>query len=406
MRLRVGLIMSEFEYKEEYSWLTNACLNLTDDCCLACRYCFVEQHPHYMSYDVAQTAVLYLLDNLEKKNKKFGTDEKANITYFGGEPTLMWDEIIVPLTNWIRKENFPINLNITTNGVLLNKERIQFLKDNEIYPLLSIDGNRETQEFNRPCHNLKLSSFDLIKENIPLLLEAFPNITFRGTIYSKTADKTFQNYIFAIEQGFKNVFFMPDCRHAWSEAETNNLLNELDKIFAFNTELFRKNIVPIGFSAIDDMYKCFFNKPVKTKNVKRNIQRCGLGITMGAIGWDGSIFSCQEQPSSGKNNIFYIGDLKNGIIKERHNNLLKRYSKQAIMSCEDKSYCENCLLKDYCIGFNCPSSSYDLYKSFFIDSKIHCLWQERMFSNCITTLEVLLKEKNNTFITYVKEVLK
>ena len=60
----------EFEYKEEYGWLTNICLNVTDACNLACRYCFVEQHPHYMTLDVAKQAVHFILDNLEKKNKK------------------------------------------------------------------------------------------------------------------------------------------------------------------------------------------------------------------------------------------------------------------------------------------------------------------------------------------------
>lgn len=141
----------EFEYKEEYAWLTNICLNVTDACNLACRYCFVEQHPHYMTYEIAEKAVYFILENLKKKNKKFGTDEKAYITYFGGEPTLMWDEIIVPLTIWIRKNNFPINLSITTNGTLLNKERIDFLKNNNVPILLSIDGAEETQNYNRPC---------------------------------------------------------------------------------------------------------------------------------------------------------------------------------------------------------------------------------------------------------------
>ena len=41
-----------FEYKEKYKYPTKICLNLTDNCNLACRYCFVEQHPHYMTYDI------------------------------------------------------------------------------------------------------------------------------------------------------------------------------------------------------------------------------------------------------------------------------------------------------------------------------------------------------------------
>lgn len=141
----------EFEYKEEYGWLTNICLNVTDACNLACRYCFVEQHPHYMTLDIAKQAVHFILDNLEKKNKKFNKNDRASITFFGGEPTLMWDEIIVPLTNYIKENEFPINLGMTTNGTLLNKEKISFLKEHNFSILLSADGNEYTQNFNRPC---------------------------------------------------------------------------------------------------------------------------------------------------------------------------------------------------------------------------------------------------------------
>jgi uncharacterized protein len=162
-----------------------------------------------MTYEVAQAAVDFIIENLKKKN-----EERGHITYFGGEPTIMWDEIIVPLTNYIKENNLPIDLGITTNGTLLNEERIKFLYDNNITPLLSIDGDRETQEFNRPCRTG--NSFDLVMENIPILLKYFPNTTFRGTIYAPTAKNTFQNYLFAVKLGFKKVFFIPDVRHPWT----------------------------------------------------------------------------------------------------------------------------------------------------------------------------------------------
>ena len=58
----------DFEYKEEYKYLTNICLNLTDACNCECKYCFVEQQPHYMTYEVAQAAVDFIVENLKKKN--------------------------------------------------------------------------------------------------------------------------------------------------------------------------------------------------------------------------------------------------------------------------------------------------------------------------------------------------
>ena len=131
-----GAIVLDFVYKEHFSYLTNICLNLTDACNFACKYCFVEQNPHYMTYETAKAAVNFLLENLEKKRKYLNDPNiKASLTYFGGEPTIMWDSIIVPLTTYIKTNNLPIYLNMTTNASLLNEERNQWLKDNKI-PIL------------------------------------------------------------------------------------------------------------------------------------------------------------------------------------------------------------------------------------------------------------------------------
>lgn len=398
---------NNFEYKEEYGWITSVCLNVTDACNLACRYCFVEQHPHYMTLDIAKQAVHFILDNLEKKNKQNEKQNRASITYFGGEPTIMWDEIIIPLTNYIRENNFPINLNMTTNGTLLNKERIEFMKNNNINPLLSIDGDRKTQEYNRPCHNSNQSSFDLVEKNIPDLLDAFPNLTFRSTIYADTVENTFKNYVFAMEQGFKNIFMIPDGRHSWTEEKRKILYNEFNKIFALQTNLFENNIYSINYSLLNEAYtqalqliQPNYNLEL---NVKRGINRCGLGITGASVSWDGKIYGCQEQPSFGKDDIFYIGDLNQGIDKEKHKHLLSVYNTKGISKCNNIEQCETCLLRKICVGFGCPSFSWDLYKNFLILEETQCSWREHMAANAIASINYLLNQNNKIFIKYMKK---
>lgn len=398
----------QFEYKEEYAWLTNICLNVTDACNLACRYCFVEQHPHYMTLDVAKQAVHFILDNLEKKNKKFNTNEKASITYFGGEPTLMWNEIIVPLTNYIRENNYPISLSITTNGTLLNKDRIEFLKDNKIKPLLSIDGEKETQEYNRPCRNLNQNSFNLVEKNIPLLLEAFPNTTFRATIYAETVEHTFNNYIYAIKKGFKNIFFLPDSRHPWTEEQKLKLKIELDKIYDFIEFCFENNTLPISYELINRSFEHILkhdikilNKEFKQPKANRSLYRCGLGTGMGSIGYDGKIYGCQEQTSKTKHNIFYIGDLDKGIDKTKHSKLLKAYYIPKQSKCENSELCKKCELSNICIDFCCPSTSYDLFKDFFIDSELHCLLLRWLFENSVLMMHKLVPKNNELFKQYL-----
>lgn len=401
----------KFEYKDEYKYLSNACLNLTDACNLACKYCFVAQKPHYMTLETAKVAVDYLVNNLRIKKEKGYIPKyaKTSITFFGGEPTLLWDEIIVPLVNYSEKK-YPreIEYTITTNGALLSKERIDFLFDHEIIPLLSIDGAKETQDYNRPCHSGE-SSFDLIIPNIPYLLEKFPYTTFRSTIYAPTVGHTFENYLFASYLGFKNIFMMPNCRNKWTSEQKEELKNQINYIYDFMEESFEQGIIPISFSPINTSFerilkhdlKVYMKELVETK-VKRSVYRCGLGTGSGSIGYNGNIYGCQEQDSQEKNSKFYIGNIfKKGIEEKLHAPLLKEYSQEIEAKCENEKYCESCPIRNICIAEACPSSAQDLFNSFFIDSEIHCIWHRTLFEESVKLMNILVSQNNETFKTYL-----
>ena len=62
--------IEELEYQEQWAYPSGGCLNITDDCNLACHYCFVQQKPHYMDLQTAKDAVDFLYNNYEIKKKK------------------------------------------------------------------------------------------------------------------------------------------------------------------------------------------------------------------------------------------------------------------------------------------------------------------------------------------------
>jgi uncharacterized protein len=188
-----------------------------------------------MNLETAKKAIDFVVNNYYKSN---GNKEKPNISYFGGEPTLLWDEIIVPLTIWAEeKYNNLISFSITTNGTLLNKEKILFLKEHNIYPLLSMDGSEEVQNYNRPCRDGS-PSFPLVFKNIPFLLENFPNMTFRATINQSTCNKVFDSYLFASSMGFQNIFLCPNAREEWTSENISILSKEIEKIFIHRTNCY------------------------------------------------------------------------------------------------------------------------------------------------------------------------
>ena len=402
-----------FEYNKNYQYLSSACLNLTDACNLACKYCFVQQHPHYMTLDIAKKSVDFLVKNLraKKENGYLSENDKCNITFFGGEPTLMWDSIIVPLVNYTEGKYLnEVVFSITTNGVLLNQERINFLFDHNIYPLLSMDGAKRTQDFNRPAQNGQ-SSFDAVLKNIPILLEKFPEVTFRATIDQESAQYTFENYLFAISQGFHRIFMTPNGRESWSDENKDKLKLEVEKIYWFIANSFCNEGNPIDFQFVNDSFTQIIQHDLNVINypeekditVSRSPSRCGMGTGFGSIGYDGKIYGCQEQDSKTDKNIFYIGDIFSGIDIEKHTILLETYNQLAQMKCSNESLCISCPLKNICSEWACPSSSWDLFKSFFIDSEILCLWRRYGFNNAIILMRYFVENKNDLFEQYLNE---
>ena len=349
-----------------------------------------------MELQTAKDAVDWLIQNARWKNEHGWNNEKVHITYFGGEPTLLWDEIIVPLTRY-GFETYPgeIIFGITTNGTLLNEERIKFMAAYNITPLLSIDGAPRTQNYNRPCHNGS-SSFDLIKDNIPILLKYFPNTTFRSTIDENTVQYTFENYIFAQYMGFKNIYMIPNGRTEWSQKNLEVLKKEFQRIYLYMITFFEHDkMPPINSSCINDSFK-YLQQIITNNKPARNCVRCGLGTGMGSIGYDGKIYGCQEQNSQNDTSYFYIGDIYKGIDIFKHTSLLEDYMHiQEVVCGEHPEFCSSCSLRSICGTINCPSSSYDIFHSFGKDNYVHCYWL-RTLLECAEIITKYL-ESNQTF---------
>jgi uncharacterized protein len=138
------------------------CLHIAHDCNLACRYCFAEEGEYHgrralMSYEVGKKALDFLIANS-------GNRRNLEVDFFGGEPLMNW-QVVKDLVAYGREQEKKYNKNfrftITTNGVLLNDEVMEFCNREMANVVLSIDGRKEVHDFMRPFRKGK-GSYDLI----------------------------------------------------------------------------------------------------------------------------------------------------------------------------------------------------------------------------------------------------
>ena len=328
--------MLDFKYDIDFQYPTHVYLNVTDDCNLMCKYCFVQQHPNYMSFKTAKKTVDWIVQNQKRKIalKSSYTNNFCKLYFFGGEPMLCYNSIIKPIVLYCQ-QTYPnlFSFGMTTNGTLLTQESIDFFYNNKFNILLSIDGAEYTQNYNRPCKNHKNTSFNLIQKNLSYLLYRFPYITFRSTIYADTVDKTYENYLYAEQLNFKKYIGMVDYRHQslWTDERIKILKQEITKIYYYRLQqiLNKQQVLEnkIFNSCLTNFYYLYNNKlNYFHPEEKTTLKRCGLGTGSVSVGWNGNIYGCQEQTSQNDQSIFFIGNIfSNGIDIEKHQKFLKFY---------------------------------------------------------------------------------
>lgn len=403
--------MKDFIYDEVYAHPIDAVISLTQECNLACRYCFVEKHPNYMTLETAKDIINFILRNIDYRKQHFNSNEinpKGDITFFGGEPCLMYDSIIKPLLLWVNQNgiNNQINFSMTTNGTLLNEERIKFLREHNVSLLFSIDGNPTMQNYNRPYKNSNEPSSIILEKNIPILLKYYPNICARMTAYAPTINELYNSYIYFEKKGFKSIAMIPDIRYDWTDEQLDALEEQYNLIFHHRLEQYLSGeyVATAGITQLweDEVTKFLQSKVNNTLNDKMKIFRCGLGTQTCGINWDGTIYGCQEQMSSyvnGENTIFKIGDIYNGVDIDKHKKLLHFYlenSQPQPLNIDND--CNNCLLQGFCSpGFSCVSSLYDITNSMYKYPKVLCRYHQILFKNTLIKILATAEVKGINF---------
>ena len=349
-----------------------------------------------MSFQVAEDSVKWLLKNCEIYEQIFNQKKNPTIFFFGGEPTLMWEEIIEPLV--LKYPN--INYSITTNGFALDNNRIDFLSKNNFSVLLSMDGEEYTQNYNR-----KNNSFNKLDQTIPYLLEKVKTVNFRGTIIPDTCEHTFQNIQYAQLKGFKKCFFTIDIFSHWDESSKEKLEFELKKytLAYINSFVNKKDL--INFTPFTNMITMILKQQMGLLDNIANEYKCGLGNGYGSIDFKGDIFTCQEiLTNDNYNNKFKIGNIYTDIDFNSLKNLRDEYvNEKPVINEISPNKCIDCPLKFCCKKKTCQANNILCTNNCLIQSDNQCWWNLLLYRCALLSISILQDLPN--FQEYMKQII-
>ena len=199
------------EFTENRQTVVKAlCLHIAHDCNLACRYCFAEEGEYHgrralMSFEVGKKALDFLIANS-------GSRKNLEVDFFGGEPLMNW-QVVKDLVAYGREQeklhNKKFRFTLTTNGVLLNDEVMEFCNKEMGNVVLSVDGRKEVHDYMRPFRK-GAGSYDLIIPKFQKFAESRNQDKYyvRGTFTHHNLDFS-KDVLHLADLGFKQISVEP-----------------------------------------------------------------------------------------------------------------------------------------------------------------------------------------------------
>ena len=341
-----GLLYTEEVYSTHPSFVDRKkvvkamCLHVAHDCNLKCKYCFAAQGDfggtkELMSFEVGKKAIDYLIANS-------GNRRNLEIDFFGGEPLMNFDVVkqLVEYGRSVEEEHGKnIRFTITTNGILLDDEKIKYINENMHNAVLSLDGRKNVNDNMRPTLNDK-GSHDIISPKFKKLVDERPKDKYyyiRGTFTRENLDFA-EDVMYFAEQGFKLTSIEPvvdDESNPYALRE-----EDLPKVF----EEYEKLAVKYADMQVEgDDFK-FFHFIVDLNQgpcVIKRITGCGAGNEYLAITPEGDIYPCHQFVGNDEYKLANIMDEEVVLPLDITNKFRNAhvYSKEECKKCWNKFYC-------------------------------------------------------------------
>lgn len=351
------------------------CLHIAHDCNLRCRYCFASTggfggHRKLMDFDIAKSAIDFLVE-------RSGDRRNLEVDFFGGEPLMNFDTVRKTVDyarkiEGVKGKNFRFTL--TTNGMLLDDDIIQYINNNMDNIVLSVDGRKEVNDYMRPAIGGE-GSFEKIIPKYQKLVSGRNGKEYyvRGTFTRNNLD--FYEDVNALSRlGFDQISVEPvvsedGCGYELRKEDLLDIERSYDTLMQQIIE--QKKSGELDFN--------FFHFMVDLENgpcaIKR-IKGCGCGNEYIAVTPEGDIYPCHQFVGKSE---FIMGKIQDKIIDE------KKRKSFADASLLEKTECQECWAKLFCSG-GCNANNYSFNGSILKPHELSCKL-EKMRLECAITIQ-------------------
>ncbi len=342
------------------------CLHVSHDCNLSCGYCFASKGDYLsgrrlMPADVAEKAVDYLIRNS-------GSRSNIEIDFFGGEPLLNFEVITKTVEYAKALENSTgkkFYFTITTNGMLLDDDKIDFINRHMDNIVISIDGRKEVHDAIR-CDRAGNGSYDRIVPAAVELVKGREEKSYyiRGTFTSANTDFS-KDVMYLAGLGFREISLEPVVgaghRLFIKEEDVPAILEEYEKLAAIYLEQQKSGSKIRFYHFCLDLYEgpCIYKR----------LSSCGAGVEYFAVSPEGSIYPCHQFVGRPE---FIMGNIYDGI-NEHGVRLGREFGSSNI---ETKDMCRKCWAKTFCSG-GCHANAWFSNGDITKPNEIACALQKK-----------------------------
>ncbi|HCC34435.1 MAG TPA: thioether cross-link-forming SCIFF peptide maturase [Ruminococcaceae bacterium] len=316
------------------------CLHIAHDCNLRCEYCFAAKGDFgrgrkLMDFETGKKAIDFLIEQSSGRHN-------LEVDFFGGEPLMNMDTVkrLVAYARSLEKlHNKKFRFTLTTNGLLLDSDNMDFINAEMSNVVLSIDGRKEINDRLRVTPGGK-GSYDVIVPKYQELVKRRgrdKHYYVRGTFTGYNPDFT-KDVLRLYELGFDQISVEP----VVSEQGLPYAINpeDLPRIFT-EYETLAKTILEMKRRGDKINFFHFMLEPDSGPCAIKRLRGCGCGNEYVAVTPEGDIYPCHQFVG---NEDYKMGSVYSG---ELDTGMKERFSKTSIYHKPD---CRDCWAKFYCSG--------------------------------------------------------